>query len=80
MDKVKGGFKPGYEIHRDFSSKVESAIEAKKSFNVFGFKIGRPEFMQDKKGIERIQRSQQMADEILRDMMNALEKSFQQAR
>ena len=77
MSKVNGGFKHSYDVHRDFQSKADDALASKQSFNVFGFKIGRPGFMQDKKGIERIQRSQQMADEMMRDLMSALAKAFQ---
>lgn len=76
MDKVSG-IKQTQTIHRDFISKADSAIESKQNFSVLGFKIGRPGFMQDKKGIERIQRSQQMADEMMSDLLSALAKAFQ---
>ena len=77
MNKVGAGFTHSTTIVKDFNDRADKAIQSKQSFGVFGFKLPRPGFMQDKDGIKRIEEAKQRADEMLADLMSSLSKVFE---
>lgn len=75
VDKANS-FMHGYEVRSAFSDKADKASMKAQSFSVFGLHIPKGPF-KDKKAMERIEKSREMANQMLQDMMDSLAKVFQ---
>jgi hypothetical protein len=76
MNNITGGmFQPVTDNIQNFQNRTDKAIDGANNFNVFGMKIGKGWFKDDKE-VKRLEELQRTASDLLKDINDVLKSAF----